>query len=276
MESKFRNYAILLCLLTSVILISCGDSDVNIVGGGVNFPPFRNTDFEAKEPFSFEVEIENRSRVRLQGESGEISIIGISGANSVMITGMKRVRSDSAPDAEEHLQELEVNVQSPANEVFVETIQPQVTEGRRYIVDYTITLPKDWDIQLTNANGVVIVDSIDNDVTVNNVNGDVTLIDIVGSALVNLVNGIIDSEVTLPLNGTIDLKTVNGNINLAIPANTSAGFSATVTIGSISDSNLMFQNEVRTSTSLSGTLGIGQGTISLEVEGAGNITVTGF
>ncbi len=242
-------------------MISCGDGDINIDFSGINFPPARNTNFKAEEPFSEEVEIGNRSQVRLQGVSGEITITGISGANSVMITGIKRVGSDSTQDAEEHLQELEVNVQSLANEIFIETIQPQDTGGRRYLVDYTITLPKDLEIQLANVNGIVILDAIDNDVTVNNVNGNVTLMEIVGSAFVNLVNGVIESEVTLPLNGTIDLNTVNGNINLAIPANTSAGFSAAVTIGSISVSNLVLQNEVRTSTSLSGTLGNGQGTI---------------
>jgi len=276
MKSKVRNYAILLCLLTSISLISCGDGDVNIDVDGGNFPLPTNTDFEAEESFSFEVEVGNRSQLRLQGVSGEITITGISGVNSVMITAIKRVGSESTQDAEEHLQELEVNVQSLANEVFVETIQPQDTGGRRYVVDYTITLPKDLEIQLANVNGIVTLYSIDNDVTVNNVNGDVTLIAIVGSVLVNLVNGIIESEVTLPLNGTIDLNTVNGNINLAIPANTSAGFSAAVTIGSISVSNLVLQNEVGTSTSLSGTLGNGQGTISLKAEETGNISLSGL
>jgi hypothetical protein len=279
MKNKFRNYTILLHLLTSISLISCGsggDTNVNFDSGNFNFPPPRNTAFEAEEAFSEEVEVENRSQMRLKGVNDKITITGISGANSVIITGMKRVKSDSTQDAEAHLQELEVNVQSLANEVFVETILPQDTGGRIYEVDYTITLPKDLEIQITNVNRNVTLNAIDNNITVNNENGDVTLMEIFGSAVVNLTNGIIESEVTLPLNGTIDLNTVNGNINLDIPANTSAGFLATVNIGSISDSNLMFQNEVRTPTSLSGTLGNGQGTISLESEATGSISVSGF
>ncbi len=275
MKNKFRNFAIVLCLLTSVSVISCGDA--NIDSSGPTFPtfPFSNTDFEAEEPFSFEVEVGNRSLLRLQGINGEITITGISGANSVIITGIKRVGSESTQDAEEHLQELEVNVQSLANEVFVETIQPQDSGGRNYIVDYTITLPKNLEVQVANANGIVTLDSIENDVTVNNANGGVIFIGIVGNALVNLANGTIESEVTLPLNGTIDLNMGNGNINLAIPANTSAGFSAIVSIGSISVSNLVLQDEVSTPTSRRGTLGNGQGTISLET-GNGNIRVSGF
>jgi hypothetical protein len=275
MKSKFRNYAILLFLLTSVGVMSCGD--VNIDSGGVTSPTFsfRNTDFEATAPFSFEVEVGNRSLLRLQGINDHITITGISGATSVMITGIRRVGSDSIQDAEEHLGELQVNVQRLANEVVVETIHSQDPEGRNYVVEYTITLPKNLEVQVANANGIVTLDSIENDVTVNNANGEVTFIGIVGSAFVNVANGTIESDVTLPVNGTIDLNIGNGNINLAIPANTSAGFSAIVSIGSISVSNLVLQNEVSTPTSRRGTLGNGQGTISLET-GNGNIRVSGF
>ena len=94
--------------------------------------------------------------------------------------------------------------------------------------------------------------------------------------MIDLVAGTIEGEVTLPLNGAIDMKTVTGDINLVIPVNTSAEFSAAVNIGSISDSNLVLQNEVRTATFLSGTLGSGQGTITLETEVIGNISVSGL
>lgn len=72
------------------------------------------------------------------------------------------------------------------------------------------------------------------------------------------------------------MKTVSGDSNLAIPVNTSAEFSAVVNIGNISVSNLVLQNEVTTSTFRSGTLGSGQGTITLETEVLGNISVSGF
>jgi hypothetical protein len=110
---------------------------------------------------------------------------------------------------------------------------------------------------------------------VNNANGEVTIIGIIGSAFVNVANGTIKSGVTLPLHGTIDLNMGNGNINLAIPTHTSAGFSAMVSIGSISVSNLVLQNEVSTPTSRRGKIGNGQGTISLGT-GNGHIRVSGF
>lgn len=267
MKSIFKKSGVVLMLLTHLVwMTSCGDNDNSQV---------TNRDFEARESFSFEVAVANRSRLRLQAINGEITITGLPGATSVIITGEKRVESESTEDAEAYLPELEVNVQGLTDEVFVETTQPQNTGDRNYLVDYTITLPKNLEVQVTHVNGIVTLDSIENDVTVNTVNGEVRLIGIVGSALVNVANGTIESDVTLPLAGTIDLNTGNGNINLAIPTNTSAEFSATVAIGSISVSNLVLQNEVRTSTSRRGTLGNGQGTISLKTIN-GNIRVSGF
>jgi len=235
------------------------------------------TRFEEKEPFSFEVTVASHDQFKLLGVNSEITITGESGADSVMIAAIKRVQSSiSAEDAKEHLQELEVDWESVANAISVETIQPKDTAERNYSIDYTITLPKYFKIQVDSANAVVTLDSIENNVAVNIANGEVTLMNIHGSALVNLANGTIDSEVALPLQGTIDLKVATGgDIHLAIPTSTSAEFSAISLFGNINtSSNLVFQDEVKTSTSHSGTLGSGQGMISLGT--MGNINVSGF
>jgi DUF4097 and DUF4098 domain-containing protein YvlB len=267
MKSLFKKSGVVLMLFTQLVwMTSCGDNDNSQI---------TNRNFEARESFSFEVAVENRSRLRLQAINGEITLTGLPGAHSVIITGEKRVESDSTEDVEAYLPELEVNVQGLANEVFVETTQPQNTGDRNYIVEYTITLPKNLEVRVTNVNGIVTLDAIENDVTVNNVNGEATLLGIVGSARVVLVNGTIESDVTLPLDGTLDMRTTNGAIALDIPQSTSAEFSANVSNGNISVANLVLQNEVRTSTSLRGTLGNGQGTIFL-MTANGNIRVSGF
>jgi len=201
--------------------------------------------------------------------------VGTSGANSVYIIGEKRVGSDSIADAQEHLQWLEVIVQSSADEILAKTTQPEETHGRSYVIDYTITLPPDLETLIENVNGVVTIYAMNNLVSVANINGLVALNEIFGNTQVVLVNGQIESEVTLPLDGVIDMSTVNGMIELHIPQNTSAQFSASVGNGVISLSNLDLQDQVSSSNSLSGTLGEGQGTISLST-GNGNIVVSGF
>ena len=234
-----------------------------------------NTRFEEQEPFSFDVTVDNQDQFKLLGVNGEITITGKSGADSVTVTGTKSVQSKiSAADAKEYLKDLKVNSESFANEVQVETDQPQDTAERNYTVDYTITLPTYFKVQVNSVNGVVRLDSIDNDVTVNMANADVTLRNIHGSAAAHLANGTIDGEVVLPLQGTIDMSTATGGIKLAIPANTSATFSATAAFGSVNYTNLVFQDKVENSHSLSGTLGDGDGDISLR--SMGDISVSGF
>ena len=103
------------------ICLYCGCND-NSVDSNDNVS---NTNFVAEEPFSFEVNVVNHSKLRLEGISGNVIIAGMSGTNSVMITGERRVGSESSQDAEAHLPELQVTVQDLANEVFVKTTQPQ-------------------------------------------------------------------------------------------------------------------------------------------------------
>jgi len=262
--------AVALLLGTCVVWIHCDEEGPTEKNDNV-----KNTDFVAEESVSFKIAVTDQLRFRLEGINGNVSIVGVSPADSVMITGEKRVGSDSMADAQEHLQELEVLVQDSAEEIFVETDQPQETHGRSYVVDYTVTLPRDLEVLVTNINGTAEIESIHNSVTVNSVNGLVTLDEILGSALIGLTNGQITSRVTLPLDGTIEMITANGVIELHIPQNTSAEFSAIVGNGLITLSNLDLKDQVSSANSLSGTLGEGQGTIALST-GNGNIFVTGF
>ena len=113
------------------------------------------------------------------------------------------------------------------------------------------------------------------DVNVHSVNGTITLNEIYGSVAVDLVNGDIDSKVTLPLDGAIDMGVANGNIKLDISKNTSAQFASSVVNGKINISNLNLQNKVETSKSVSGISGEGRGTINLSTVN-GDINVKGF
>ncbi len=251
MRNPLRSYGIPLFFLIS-ILGACG--------GGGGSSEVSNMDFEASEPFNFTVDKESRFRLSLEGVSGKITVSGSPGATSITITGTKRVRSQSIEDAQAHLAFLNINKEELTDEVIVKTDQPQFSNGRSYIVDYTITLPENFEVLVVNFNGAV------------NING------IVGSALVlvTLFNGEIDAEVTLPLNGKVKFILFNGVIHLAIPTSTSAKFYAEATNGSINlSSNLVFQNVIRSPNPFEGTLGVGDGTVELRIEN-GDVNVSGF
>jgi len=253
-----------------LVLSGCIIADIDDDDDG-----FGGTEFVARASFSFEVDVTNQKRIRVEAINGHVEISGRGDAASVRVSGERQVGSHSHADAERYLDDLQVEVEDLGDEIVIRTIQPRDQQGRNYVVDYTITLPVDLDVLAGLINGNVSVTNIDALVSVNTVNGNIRLRNITGSTSVILINGNIDSEVFLPLDGTIDLIITNGNITLEIPELTSAEFNARVTNGAISLSNLDLQDAESTNRSLAGTLGDGEGSIALQTVN-GNIGVHGF
>jgi DUF4097 and DUF4098 domain-containing protein YvlB len=270
MMKTLGRLALLAMLCVCVSWMGCGDD--NGVGAGGNVD---NTNFKAEETFYFVVDVIAQSLLEIEAVNGTITIEGVSESDSITISGTRRVRSESIEDAEEHLDDLEVSVQHLTGEVFIETIQPSQSHGRSYEVDYEITLPEHLEVLVKSVNGNIIIDSIENDVSVANVNGGITLEEILGSVSAALVNGEIEGMMTLPPGGAIELAVVNGTIALSIPQSTSAELTARVTVGTVSVSNLVIDYTHNIPTWVSGTLGTGQGTVSLAVTN-GIISVIGF
>lgn len=273
MKNKLVKLIITLILFNCLVLIlnGCNEHIVELDdNNNVN-----NTNYVARETFAYSLPIINQLQLRLSGINGNIHVNGRLNSNSVIIEGEKRVGSESQRDAEIHLAELKVIVEDLANKIYVETSQPDHPYGRRYEVDYTITVPENFKIYIENVNGSINADSLTNNINIANINGSVILDNISGSASIDLVNGLIQSNQWLPLNGTIDFTIVNGNIELDIPQTTSAEFYASVVNGNIELSNLILRNELLRNNSVSGTLGEGEGTISLGTTN-GSIYVIGF
>jgi len=269
MYKKITNTLVIILLGICIFFMSCED------GFYSNDDDVDNTDFIASEDFSFEVAVVNHTQFRLEGINGEVTINGDPSAESVIIEGVRKVGSESMEDALEHLDKLEVQLQDLADEVFVKTVQPNETHGRNYTVDYSVTLPQDLLLGIVNVNGIVSIESIENHILVANVNGQIILNEINAEANVSLVNGLVNCEIELPLNGVLIMNNTNGVIDLEIPENTSAQFSANLVNGNFYISGLDFQNEIITSTSFQGTLGEGNGVISINNVN-GNIVVSGY
>lgn len=252
--------------LTAVVLLPLAGCNEDLTG---------SNQFEAQEPFSFGVEVSTQLAVTLNGVNGEIEFIGVSGFDSVRIEGFRRVFSNSAVDAEEHLPDVEVVVDAGAGEVGIHTEQPSSSGGRNYVVDYQITMPAELMARIENANGNINVESIDNTARVQVANGNVTLADIAGDVFGQTGNGNIVCGATLPAAGQASLTTGNGNVTLQIPAGTSAEFSAAVGNGTITISGLTLQDQTVTPNLVTGRLGTGDGQITLAT-GNGNITAVGM
>ena len=226
--------------------------------------------------FSENVPVAGHSIIHVDAVNGEIVITGEPGATSVTVTAEMRVGSNaSRQHAQEGLDQLRVLVADLPDEIFVQTLQPKNLDGRQYVVNYTITVPSDLAVDVTQVNGHVSVSSIESSLFVEVENGNVYLSDIFGVATVSVENGSIDGTVTLPPGGDIMISTGIGDIDLRIPTSTSAELSALVGFGAITWDNLDLLNAVHTNRSLTGTLGDGTGLIDLDTRN-GNIDVTGF
>ena len=257
-------------LSCSVLFFGCNDDSNPVSDEG----DVANQKYKATETFSYNATVKDQTQFRLNGINGNIKVTGTD-TETITIAGEKKVGSDSVEDAEEHLQDIEINIQDTTDLVYVKTVQPEETHNRDYSVNYTITVPYNLKVQIDNINGTVIVESISNTVSVTDVNGTVNVLEIYGSVSVNLTNGLIDGKIALPTDGTIILSTVNGNIDLVIPTDSSAGFSAHLSNGNISVSDLDMKNVQSAADYLTGTLGNGDGSITLKTVN-GSITVFGY
>ena len=233
------------------------------------------TVYVAEETFAISLSSSSASQLRLTGYNGNTTIAGVTTADSVRITGVRRVESrESQEDADLRLDGLQVQFGLQENAIVVGTVQPSDQEGRNYTVHYEVTVPKSFSLSLATANGDVRVASMENTVNLAVANGSATLESVFGSVHADVANGQILCSATLPLDGVFDLGVGNGAIDLTIPTSTSAQFLATLANGEIRIFHLDLQDLNRTSVRVSGRLGAGRGTITLAV-GNGTITASG-
>jgi len=266
MHQSILRKGVLFLLVLSFLFVGCGDDDKPT-------NPLDNV-FAAEETFSFKVEAGDLTRINISAVSGAITIVGEAGLDSASISGTKRVESTSTEDAEERLEQLSVNVEEIGGGLYVSTVQPSDTEGREYTVDYVIRIPVDIVVHCFQVAGIVTVRDMEAAVAVDNTSGQIILDGVSGSTEMSVTAGQIIGSASVPEGGTMAMNVTSGSITLGIPQNTSASFLATVTTGTVTVANLVLSDEVVTTTRVSGTLGDGQGEITLSVT-AGNIVVTG-
>lgn len=240
MRTTTNTFALALVALF-VMLISFGCADVSVNPTADVKGPSVNVDYKHKalESFSYTVSLSNQTTLKVMGINGSVDVQSVSGTNQVKVSGKKVVRANTYSDAQTHLNDINIEIDEFTNEVLVRTSQPQYSNGRSYDVNYTISVPAHLNVVVEN------------------------------------VNGRISGKLDAPQNGIVDLSLQNGNIKLDVPENTSADFSASLTNGSITVHNLTLNNRVETSKMLQGTLGNGDGNISL-ITTNGNINVSGF
>ena len=222
-----------------------------------------DTQSEYSEDFSFYIPVANYDELSVSDINGSITIIGVDGLDEVEVTGQKIVQDESFEQARRHITDISVDIVSSGSLLGVRTTQPNTSGNRTYQVDYEIRVPSDWAVSVTDVNGTTEVDNIINSVNATLTNGTFSAYDIFGDLNANLTNGNIDADVTLLAGNRCELTTTNGNIALWVPSSTSAAISASVVNGSVTVSGLSIAISSSSRTYLEGTMGKGEGQISL-------------
>jgi hypothetical protein len=221
---------------------------------------------EVFEPFQEVVAVGSQQSIAIEGINGSIRVRGVTGTDQVVIDAVRRVRSDTRPDAEDHIDRLNVFVWRHSDQILVQTVQPDQAYQRTYEVDYTVSVPQQMVVVVFNANGPVELEGLTSSCWIESLNGDVRLEQLEGSSWVDLANGSVEADIRLPPGGEISYRVGNGGALLRVQRDASAELFATVANGSIDVTGLDFARRASGPRTFEGLLGVGEGHIELSVE----------
>lgn len=149
---------------------------------------------------------------------GSISVVGTDG-EEVVINYSGDGKHDDRPNEKNGLRRISdssigFEVTEDNNEIEIGGAPPQAD------VNFSISVPHNFSLYLSTVNGGDIsVEDVSGEMEISNVNGDVTLTNVGGSASVSTVNGDISGSFRNVGNNPMAFTTVQGDIDIAFPAN---------------------------------------------------------
>ncbi len=224
------------------------------------------------EDFHRTVPLNSSGRVSLGNVNGSVEITGWA-KNEVQIDAVK------SADDQQKLNEARIEVEGSGDSVSIRTRYPEGRSNNNPAsVHYTLHVPANAQIdKIDLVNGSLNVSGVLGEVNASLVNGKITARDLSGRANLSTVNGSTDAEFrTLSNVNEIKISSVNGNINLTLPAKPNAEISASSVSGGIKTDFPLRVESGFGSRSLSGTLGGGGTHIDLSnVNGSTHIGQVG-
>jgi hypothetical protein len=215
---------------------------------------------------------------------GQVSLKNINGAARVIAWDRDEVKVDAVKHArsQRRLEEATIDVQAAGDAVSVRTRYP--SEEQRWergsddnpaSVEYTLTVPRTARIDsIELINGGLEVEGLAGSIKATCINGRLSARNLAGEARLSTINGTLDAEFDrLEAGKTITLNSVNGTVDLAVPASISADFKADTVHGTISnDFGMNIRRGEYVGASLEGQLGGGGARVKLSnVNGSINI-----
>jgi DUF4097 and DUF4098 domain-containing protein YvlB len=160
-----------------------------------------------------------RSQLRVDGrENGGIEVIG-SDRNDILVISKIQAQAGSESDAKDIASNIRIDV---GDEVRAEG--PTTRWQSSWSVSYEIHVPRKINLDLSANNGGISIENVDGRLEFETTNGGVSLTGVAGDVRGSTSNGGVDVELTGDRwSGTgLDVRTTNGGVDVAIPANYNA------------------------------------------------------
>jgi hypothetical protein len=206
---------------------------------------------------------------------GQISLKNINGAARVVAWDRDEVKVDAVKHArsQRRLEEATIDVQAANDAVSIRTRYP--TDELRWergsdenpaSVEYTLTVPRTARIDsIELINGGLDVEGLAGSIKATCINGRLSARNLAGEARLSTINGALEAEFDrLEAGKTITLNSVNGTVDLIVPASIGADFKADTVHGTISnDFGMNVRRGEYVGASLEGQLGGGGARVKL-------------
>lgn len=215
-------------------------------------------------------------RIELINVNGRIDAEPASGP-TLELVGRRKARGSSDEAAKENLGRIEIREEAGAERVRIEVRVPRFSGLSGHEVKWTLKVPKGVHVDLRNVNGSVNVEGLDGEVRARTTNGGVHGSGIAATSVhATTVNGGVEMELVTPLpaDGRVEIESVNGGVEFALPAESKATITARAVNGGVrvSDLDVRRTDEAEGSASrrrLQGTLNGGGAAVSVETVNGG-------
>lgn len=212
------------------------------------------------------------SRFELINVNGRITAEPASG-ETLELSAERIAKASSDEAAREMLGKVEMREEAGASNVRVEVRAPRTFSVGGVEVRWTVKVPRGAIVDLRNTNGKVQLSGLTGEVHARTVNGGVEGRGLSAQTIeASTVNGGVDLEIAEPLGGQgkVSLESVNGGVQLALPASSKAAVVARVTNGGISTGDLAFElTGEQTRRRFEGTLNGGGAAVTLQTTNGG-------
>jgi hypothetical protein len=171
--------------------------------------------------------------LQVVNSNGKLEVEGVEG-DVVEVRAERIARAATEAAARELLPRIEINEDVRPDRVAIETRRPSgILIGVSFEVQYGVRVPKTALVRLRTVNGELVVTALAGRLVATTTNGAVTGRDLSGGVEARAINGPITIDVGSIGADPIDLRTVNGALQLTLPRAARANLSATCTNGVI-------------------------------------------